>query len=342
MKAVDIAGRRFGLLVAVRKTADRGDFASRPWECVCDCGAGRLILARDLLRAEREAVAMSCGCRRLVEPKPDGDVGQRRRAGFIAAGLCSRCGKTASADGRRLCSACLVRAPANAKRHRYMTPTERLWAEVERGAVDACWEWRGKRTSFGYGRIVVDGAATTTHRLSYRLHVGPIAEGLFVCHRCDNPPCCNPAHLFLGTVQDNTADMDRKGRRRTGCPSDLTTDQVIAIWNSQGTASAVGAKFGISASAVKSIWQGRSWAKVTGGAAAHHARAKSSQPNSVSAERVAMIRDLASLGLSMSEVSRRTGVSIPTATKYARRLDGHIAATRAAITPALCADHRRA
>ena len=339
MKAIDIAGRRFGLLVAVRKIADRGGFASRPWECVCDCGAGRLVLARDLLRAEREAVVMSCGCRRLVEPKPDGDVGQRRRAGFIAAGLCSRCGKTAAANGRRLCSACLVRAPANAKRHRYMTPTERLWAEVERGAVDACWEWRGKKTSFGYGSLCHLGKKDGAHRVAFMLSVGPIPDGMFVCHRCDNPPCCNPAHLFLGTVQDNTADMDRKGRRRTGCPSDLTADQVIAIWNSQGTASSVGEKHGLSAGAVKSIWQGRSWAKVTGGPATHHVRAKPTPWNVVSADVVVEIRRLSLLGLSMGEIERRTGISRPTVAKYTRAA---IAAAASLNTTAPSADHRRA
>lgn len=89
----------------------------------------------------------------------------------------------------------------------------RFWDKVCFGQPDACWEWAGARKgSQGYGEFGVNRMPATAHRVAWELTHGPIPDGLFVLHRCDNPPCCNPAHLFLGTHQDNMADRDAKGR----------------------------------------------------------------------------------------------------------------------------------
>lgn len=75
-----------------------------------------------------------------------------------------------------------------------------------------CWLWMGYYNDWGYGRWFKDGEQHRTHRIAYALTHGTVPSDKVVCHRCDNPPCCNPAHLFLGTHDDNRADMRRKGR----------------------------------------------------------------------------------------------------------------------------------
>ncbi len=81
---------------------------------------------------------------------------------------------------------------------------------------DGCWEWRAHRNSDGYGVARRGGRLTGVHRISWELHRGQIPRGAQVLHSCDNPPCVNPAHLFLGTHVDNMADRQRKGRTPRG------------------------------------------------------------------------------------------------------------------------------
>jgi HNH endonuclease len=90
-------------------------------------------------------------------------------------------------------------------------------------APSGCIEWTGSKDPSGYGRIGIAGVRHRTHRLAWELVHGPIPEGIQVLHRCDNRPCCNVEHLFLGTNAVNMADRDAKGRhanqRKTHCPA---------------------------------------------------------------------------------------------------------------------------
>lgn len=88
-----------------------------------------------------------------------------------------------------------------------------FWSRVKKG--DSCWEWQGTRHPTGYGFVRFTCLAKSmlqTHRLAWILTYGEIPEGFCVCHKCDNPPCCRPDHLFLGTTKDNVRDMILKGR----------------------------------------------------------------------------------------------------------------------------------
>lgn len=159
------------------------------------------------------------------------------------------------------------------------TMEERFWSKVDRAGDGECWCWNGTKIS-GYGIVVLwidkKRKHKRAHRLSYELNIGPIPEGMEVCHRCDNPPCVNPAHLFLGTHGDNVRDMHRKGRWNPGNRNGerngrakLTAANVKSIrrlrekgWTQQRIAD----KFGVSQPLVGLILRGKVWNAFDAGA----------------------------------------------------------------------------
>ena len=133
-----------------------------------------------------------------------------------------------------------------------------------------CWEWTGTRTKLGYGVIALRGKKIRAHRASVALSGRSIDAGQIVCHRCDNPPCVNPRHLFAGTYRDNSSDCVRKGRthkwngRRSGSlnPRAKLTESDVQKIRSIGNSQPHGVtakRFGVSRSLVCEIVNGNCW-----------------------------------------------------------------------------------
>lgn len=132
-------------------------------------------------------------------------------------------------------------------------------------SATGCWEWNAYLDHSGYGVINVDGKIIHAHRASYLTFVGKIPDGMMVLHRCDNPPCIRPDHLFIGTAADNKNDEIQKGRMPLGESrpiSKLTADEVRAIRNDSGTNKAMAEKYGMSTGVICRIRQRKIWKHV--------------------------------------------------------------------------------
>lgn len=161
---------------------------------------------------------------------------------------------------------------------------ERFWSHVDIGSPDECWEWQAYRDHRGYGTFgFAAGDTRWAHRVAWELTNGPIPDGMLACHRCDNPPCCNPGHLFLGSYADNNSDAKAKGRTARGerhssrtrpesvrrgerhHAAKLTAEQVqeirdqITAGDSHGV---IAARYGVTRSNVNHIARGKSWSGV--------------------------------------------------------------------------------
>jgi hypothetical protein len=146
---------------------------------------------------------------------------------------------------------------------------DRFQASLGEATANGCIPWTGERDKDGYGRLFNGTGNVRAHRFAYELANGPIPHGMCVCHRCDNPPCVNHEHLFLGTNADNMADRDEKRRTHQGSKhhfARLTEQDVIEIrrrFDADGVSKTQLAKdFGVRIGTVAFIIKRKTWSRI--------------------------------------------------------------------------------
>lgn len=161
--------------------------------------------------------------------------------------------------------------PRNNNARKFCADACRFWAKVDRRGDAECWLWTGAKGHFGHGQLTIrPGRSVHAHRISWEMASGPIPDGLCVLHHCDVPACVNPSHLFLGTSEENFADMRQKGRGRnppkpTGSlngHAKLTDASVLAIRKSGELAKVLAARYGVSPSAISLIRSRKTWTHI--------------------------------------------------------------------------------
>ncbi len=155
-----------------------------------------------------------------------------------------------------------------------------FWSQFEGKTKNECWETKQHLTKGGYGRVWIYPKMVYAHRVAWELTNGKIPPGMVICHKCDNPPCCNPDHLFLGTHLDNMADAKNKGRNSHGPVmygshhplSKLTEKDVQDIIKdyvptprkkSDNNIPALAKRYGVARSLIHRIIKGKSWPHIS-------------------------------------------------------------------------------
>lgn len=192
-------------------------------------------------------------------------------------------------------------------RRKRQTLADVFWRYCSAGEADACWEWQGSTSKNGYGRLSWANHGHQAHRASWEIHnARPIPDDLWVCHSCDNRLCVNPAHLWLGTRQDNIDDMVTKGRQASGARAShakLTDDDVRLIRKlaAEGvTYKSLADHYGVMPSIISQAARGIFWRHLTGDWVDLRRPAKSLTVNQVH-----KIRALAAQGLNASEIAKQ-------------------------------------
>jgi len=142
----------------------------------------------------------------------------------------------------------------------------RLEYYSESVAETGCQIWIGSTNAFGYGRIWLKDKVVLAHRVAFEIANGPIPQGAYVLHRCDVPQCINTTHLFLGSFNENMADMVRKGRQQKGerhAHAKLNTEKVLAIRSDQRPQRTIATEFGICQQNVSMIKRRERWSEIS-------------------------------------------------------------------------------
>ncbi|MCK5615059.1 HNH endonuclease [Candidatus Pacearchaeota archaeon] len=230
---INLVGKRFGRLLVI-KMAGSNKHGQILWKCLCDCGGTIKSIGTNL----KKGCTRSCGCiikgtideitKRFwtkVDKRSEDEcwkwlgnkttsfhgkpITAHRLAWLLLVGpipnrlcVCHRCESVSCVNPKHLILG---------KTRQGRSQATLFWKNTKK-LENGCIEWQKTVSTAGYGRLRLDGNTILAHRLSWIITNGPIPDGMFVLHKCDNPLCVNPDHLFLGTQNDNMQDMIKKGR----------------------------------------------------------------------------------------------------------------------------------
>lgn len=137
--------------------------------------------------------------------------------------------------------------------------TDTILSKVYKNEHSGCWEWQGSKNNEGYGQVSYQGKIHLVHRLTYELIIGRIESDMYVCHKCDNPKCCNPAHLFIGTPRDNQIDCRLKNRNPTSKINYNNALKIKRLFNDGYSRKEISQQYSISYQQVCRIINGKYW-----------------------------------------------------------------------------------
>lgn len=195
---------------------------------------------------------------------------------------------------------------------------QRFCARVDSSAgTELCWPWTGSRSKKGYGLLPWKGAPRMAHRFAWALEHGAMpGMDVLVCHRCDNPPCCNPKHLFLGSASDNQRDSVSKGRRahlvgdRALRGPILSSADVIQIREARSRGASLqelAERYGVCTTTISHAGTGRNWKCLD----APTQRMAPRGPSKLTEEQERALVGLRDEGTPVVKIAERFGLSVP-------------------------------
>lgn len=192
----------------------------------------------------------------------------------------------------------------------------RFWSLIQRGAQDECWPWIGGRNKHGYGVVYASNrnegdSCTTAHRVAYLLAKGVFDSNLMVLHSCDNPPCCNPAHLRVGTAKDNAQDAILRNRRPTTIKfaprvrklSDQDVEEICRLSIKGRSARELAEAYGVARSTISDILNGKTKTHITAGMRIYRVKQPVGRKRLVTEDQVREIRCLSKKGKTHMQIA---------------------------------------